>query len=109
MVRRKKDSFKEFVLDQLRALGPVDCKAMFGGYGLYYDEIFFGIISKGQLYFKTDQTTVKDYQEKGMQPFRPNFKQTLKNYYEVPAEILEDGEELAKWARESLEISTGKN
>ncbi len=100
----EKESFKEFVLDQLRALGPVDCKAMFGGYGLYCDDIFFGIISKGQLYFKTDQATVANYLEKGMQPFRPNAKQTLKNYYEVPAEILEEEEELAKWARKSVEI-----
>ena len=65
---------------------------------------FFGIISKGQLYFKTDQATAKDYLEKGMQPFRPNSKQTLKNYYEVPAEVLEDEDELAEWVRKSVQI-----
>jgi len=98
----KNDSFKEFVLDQLRVLGSVDCKAMFGGYGLYFEDIFFGIVHKGQLYFKTDKTTVTDYLDKGMKPFRPNSRQTLKNYYEVPADILEDEGELAAWARKAV-------
>ena len=37
-----------------------------------------------------------------MKPFQPNSKQTLKNYYEVPAEILEDEDQLADWARKAV-------
>jgi DNA transformation protein len=33
-----------------------------------------------------------------MKPFRPNPKQTLKTYYEVPVEIVENAERLAQWA-----------
>jgi DNA transformation protein len=33
-----------------------------------------------------------------MKPFHPNAKQTLKNYYEVPVDVLEDGEQLTTWA-----------
>ena len=36
-----------------------------------------------------------------MQPFRPSDKQTLKNYYEVPPDILEDGDELVRWAEQA--------
>jgi TfoX/Sxy family transcriptional regulator of competence genes len=28
-------SFKDFVLDQLQHLDDIECRAMFGGYGLY--------------------------------------------------------------------------
>jgi TfoX/Sxy family transcriptional regulator of competence genes len=42
----KDDSFKDFVLDQLRELDDVEARRMFGGYGLYQDETFFGIIFK---------------------------------------------------------------
>jgi DNA transformation protein len=94
----KADSFKDFVLDQLRELRGVTCRAMFGGYGLYRDAAFFGIIHKGRLYFKTDSTSVSAYRERQMKPFRPNATQTLKTYYEVPVEIIEDAEELAVWA-----------
>ncbi|MFQ5431695.1 MAG: TfoX/Sxy family protein, partial [Nitrospinota bacterium] len=39
------------------------------------------------------------YTEKGMKPFKPNKKQTLKNYYEVPADVIDDPDLLTKWAR----------
>ncbi len=98
----KQDSFKEFVLDQLAGIGSVTCRAMFGGFGLYHGEIFFGILHKGRLYFKTNDQTRPAYEEYGMQPFRPSAKQTLKNYYEIPPDILEDGDELVRWAGKCL-------
>ena len=36
-------TFRDFVLDQLQRLGEVDCRRMFGSFGLYHDEVFFGI------------------------------------------------------------------
>lgn len=33
-----------------------------------------------------------------MKPFRPNAKQTFKNYYEVPVDVMEDPDTLADWA-----------
>lgn len=92
------NGFKELVLDQLGDLRGVTCRAMFGGHGLYHREKFFGIIHKGRLYLKVSPSTRSAYIEQGMKPFRPNAKQTLKNYYEVPPDILEDTEQLAAWA-----------
>ena len=94
----RNDSFKDFVLDQLSELPGVSCRAMFGGYGLYQRAVFFGIIHKGRLYFKTDDRTRPAYAAKGMKPFRPNVKQTLKTYYEVPVDLIEDQEQLIAWA-----------
>ena len=91
-------SFKDFVLDQLNALDSLVCKSMFGGYGLYREDLFFGIIYKSRLYFKTDAQTRVAYAERGMGPFRPSPRQTLPNYYEVPAEILENRRDLMIWA-----------
>lgn len=93
-----RDGFKEFVLDQLAELRDVTCRAMFGGHGLYHRANLFGIIHKGRLYFKVTPKTVGLYTEEGMKPFRPNAKQTLKSFYEVPPDILEDAERLAAWA-----------
>ncbi len=97
----KNDSFKDFVLDQLDGLTSVACRSMFGGYGLYRGELFFGIIHKGRLYFKTDEASRASYRERGMTPFRPNAQQQLTNYYEVPVDILEDREQLTAWAEQA--------
>lgn len=95
------DSFRDYVLDQLTPLA-MTAKAMFGGHGLYHRGEFFGILHGGRLYFRTDAASRPAYVERGMQPFRPNARQTLATYYEVPPEILEDGDELLAWARTAL-------
>ncbi len=92
------DSFRDYVLDQLRSLGGVEARAMFGAYGLYHAGVFFGIVHDGRLYLKTDEESREEYVRWGMEPFRPNEKQTLKSYYEVPADLLEDDEALSLWA-----------
>lgn len=99
--KRKDDSFRDFVLDQLSSLEGVACRAMFGGCGLYLGAGFFGIVYDGRLYFKTDEETRSEYRDRGMGPFTPGGNQVLKTYYEVPEEILEDDEKLAGWAREA--------
>jgi DNA transformation protein len=101
-MNKKDDSFKDFILDQLQELNNVEARRMFGGYGLYRDETFFGILHKGRLYFKIDDTTVKDYRRRKMKPFRPSAKQTLKSYYQVPVEIMEDADELSAWAVKAI-------
>jgi DNA transformation protein len=101
----KDDSFKEFVVDQLRELEGTEARRMFGGYGLYCRGTFFGIISANRLYFKTDEQSRGDYIEEGMQPFTPSAKQTLKNYYEVPPDIIEDREKLSAWTRHAAAVN----
>jgi DNA transformation protein len=96
------ESFTQFVLDQLEPLGGIDCRRMFGGAGLYYEGVFFAIVHCGRLYFKTDETTRPAYESQRMGPFRPNARQTLKTYYEVPADVIEDCDALAEWARRAV-------
>ena len=104
----KDDSFKDFVLDQLRELDDVEARRMFGGYGLYQEETFFGIIHKGKLFFKIDESTVGEYRQRKMKPFRPNAKQTLKSYYQVPADVIENADELCEWALKAVSCQTKK-
>jgi DNA transformation protein len=99
----KYDSFKDFVLDQLSELDDIEARRMFGGYGLYNDETFFGIVHKGRLYFKVGESSVAAYRKHKMKPFRSNAKQTLKSYYQVPVEILEDTDELRGWAKRAID------
>ena len=100
----KHDGFKDFVLDQLNELPGLTCRAMFGGYGLYCDRVFFGIVHKGRLYFKTNATTAPRYREREMRPFTPNAKQTLNTYYEVPVDVLENAGELTIWAQQASNL-----
>ena len=99
-MKKKRDSFRDFVEEQLGE--GVDIRPMFGGYGLYRDDVFFGILYKGRLYFRTGPLTRKEYVRRGMKPFKPNAKMTSKTYYEVPADVLEDRDALRAWADKAL-------
>jgi DNA transformation protein len=98
------DSFTTFVLDQLRGLGAVEARSMFGGKGLYWREQIFGLIDEGRLYFRVSPATVAAYREKGSQPFEPWPGHVMKGYHEVPASVLEDTDEAVAWAREAWSL-----
>ena len=97
------NEFLRYVIDQLRGLGVVISRKMFGGAGLYLDGAIFALIAYDTLYFKVDETNRSDFEEAGMEPFRP-FDETsyVMSYYEVPIDVLEEGDELVEWARKAL-------
>ena len=104
------ESFKEYVVDQLGKLGYVTVKKMFGGAGIYYDSLIFGLLADDVLYFKVDDSNKSDYERAGMKPFQPfDDKPMVMPYYEVPVDILENRELLADWAMKSLSASRNKN
>ena len=92
------------VLDQLHSLGPVRAKRMFGGAGLYLDGRMFGLIADDILYLKVDDSNRMDYESAGTEPFRP-FGKAAMPYFEVPADILEDGDGLREWGRKALAVA----
>jgi DNA transformation protein len=102
-------SFLEFVLEQLTGVRKVIHKRMFGGVGLYSGDAFFGVIDNDTLFLKVDDTTRPRYEAAGMPPFAPiPGKPPMRGYYQVPPDVLEDGDTLSQWARESAKAKTAK-
>jgi DNA transformation protein len=99
--------YLNYVLEQLSDLHGVTHRRMFGGAGLYCDGVIFGLIAGDVLYFKVGPATREHYTARGMAAFRPyrNKPQISMSYYELPADVLEDPEQCAAWARRSLSRS----
>jgi DNA transformation protein len=100
--------FQSYVLEQLSGLGRVSARRMFGGVGLYHDDLFFAIIDDDTLYLKVDESNRSDYVSRGMKPFCPYPDKPeiqMSGYYTVPADVLEETTELALWARRSCQAS----
>jgi DNA transformation protein len=100
-------SFRCFVLEQLgRVLPHIRARSMFGGVGLYSAERFFALIDDDTLYFKVDDATRPDFEARGMGPFRPGGPGgEVMQYYELPADVLEDAEALRRWADQALAVA----
>jgi len=104
------DEYLTYVLDQLGCVGPVRSKRMFGGAGLYLHGVFFALIADDVLYFKVDDSNRMDYEAVGMGPFRPFPKRpTVMQYYEVPADVLENTDSLREWAQKALHVAQKKS
>lgn len=100
------DGYKTYILEQLQPGPPVIAKAMFGGLGLYRDGVFFGLIADDSLYFKVDESSRKQYEQTGARPFQPYGEGSYSmQYYEVPAEVLEDRESLRHWADTAVAVA----
>ena len=98
--------YRDWVLEQLRGAGTVTGRAMFGGYGIYLDGLIIALIASDTLYFKVDDSNRGDYEAQGMGPFRPYGEQgESMQYYEVPADVLEDRQELVSWAHRAAAVS----
>jgi DNA transformation protein and related proteins len=103
------DEFLEYVLDQLARFGDVSARRMFGGAGLYLDGAMFGLVAADAAYLKADDSNRQDFLDAGSGPFKPYpDKPTTMSYFEIPADVLENPEELANWARRSLAIQKKK-
>jgi DNA transformation protein and related proteins len=96
--------FRDHVIEMLDGAGNVTARRMFGGAGIYLDGTIIGLIADDVLYFKVDEENRGDYEANGMGPFVPfdDGRMTMP-YWQVPAEVLDDGEQLIEWARKSWE------
>ena len=101
------NGYLEYVLEQLAGLRGVVSRRMFGGAGLYQDEVFFALIFSDTLFFKVNDDSRPEYEARGMSRFKPykDRPELSFTYYEVPADVLEDREELVVWARRSVQAA----
>jgi DNA transformation protein len=95
------------MLEQWRGLGSVTSRRMFGGAGLYTDGAFFAVLDNDQLFFKVNDETRPAYQKLGAQPWdpMPGREQPSQGYFEVPASVIDDRDELVVWARQAVGVA----
>jgi DNA transformation protein len=99
--------FVAFAVEQLQAVKGLRAKAMFGGVGLYAVDVFFGLLARDMLFLKVDDSNRGQYEAAGMTAFKPYAdKPMVMSYFQVPAAVLEDADELASWARQSVRVAT---
>jgi DNA transformation protein and related proteins len=100
-------SFRTYVLDQLdRVATDIRSRSMFGGVGIYSGELFFALIDDDTLYLKVDDGNRPDFEAAGMRPFRPFGEEgDVMQYYEVPADLLDGGEQLGSWVEKAIEVA----
>jgi DNA transformation protein len=95
----------------LTPLGVFRSRPMFGGHGLYLDDLFFGLIAYDRLYLKTDEQNRDDYLRARAKPF--SFESARKglvvtSYWQCPDPVLKDARKLRQWIGKALDAARRK-
>ena len=100
--------FRDYVVDLLAGLGEVKIKLMFGGAGVYFKDQMFALLADERIYLKANDETRGAFEAEGSKPFVFESKAgetIMTSYVEVPSRLLDDTDELAKWARRAYEVA----
>lgn len=97
----------EFLVEHLMPLGHATARAMFGGFGIYLDGVIVALVAEDVAYLKADAINQPDFEAAGSQPFTYDGanRTVAMSYWEIPAEVLEDPEELRTWAAKARAAS----
>ena len=80
---------------------------MFGGHGLYLDDVMFGLIAFGKLYLKTDAQTRPDFERAKSEPFVYDGRSgaVTMSYWLCPPAVLKDVAKLQQWVGKAHEAA----
>jgi len=98
---------RDFLIDLFAEFGPVTIRRMFSGFGISVDGVNFAMALRSGLYFRADEQNIPQFEAEGSGPFQYQQRQTAKtvtvsSYWQLPARLFDDSEELAAWARAAL-------
>ncbi len=96
---------REFLSDLFSHFGPVTMRRMFSGYGISADGTNFALALRSGLYFRADEGTIPQFEAEGSKPFQYQTRAktvTVNSYWQLPARLFDDPEELSTWARAAL-------
>lgn len=100
----------EHLRDLFAPLGPISARAMFGGYGIYFEGLIIGVILDETPYFKTDALTRGDFEAAGCAPaiYEAKGKTLEMSYWSLPEEALESPQAMRPWAMRAIEAAQRK-
>ena len=96
---------RDFLIDLFADFGPVTIRRMFSGYGISADGVNFALALRAGLYFRADEVTIPQFEAEGSQPFSYQTRTktvTVNSYWQLPARLFDDQEDLSVWARAAL-------
>lgn len=106
-VPRESQMDDDSLRDSFDGLGEIEIRRMFGGKGIYYRGLIVGLVLHGELMLKGDDQTGSIYEAAGGRRWIYENKRSKRPvkmpYWALPAEILEDRDELAQWTRRAFE------
>jgi DNA transformation protein len=98
----------DHIIELFSGFGPVAVRRMFSGSGVFADGLMIALVVDGVIYLKADESLVPLFEREGQAPFRYKSRdgtRTLNSYWRMPERLYDEPDELAEWARLSLQAA----
>src|ERR1700753_3969792 len=96
---------REFLIDLFSDFGPVTIRPMVSRFGVSVDGVNFAMALRAGLYFRADEVTIPQFEAEGSKPFQYQTRAKtvmVNSYWQLPARLFDDPQELSGWARAAL-------
>ena len=96
---------RDFLIDLFADFGPVTIRRMFSGFGISAVGTNFALALRSGLYFRADEASIPQFEAEGSKPFQYQTRAKtviVNSYWELPARLFDDSEELSVWAKAAL-------
>lgn len=103
-------SFLQLSVDFFASLGNIKSRSMFGGFGIFCDDVMFALVVENQLHLRAANQNEEAFKKLGMQPYsytKRGFPVVTK-YYVVPASWWETSQLMVQ-AKNALELAKNDN
>jgi DNA transformation protein and related proteins len=99
--------FVQMTLEQMRGVGPVRARAMFGGWGIYCEDLMFALVAYDELYFKVDEHSRAEFENRNLDPFvyEANGKRVTMSYHRAPEDVFDDEDAMTHWATLAIDAA----
>ena len=98
----------EHLAELLSVVGPVNVRCMFGGAGIFAEDLMIALTVDGVVFLKADEYSIPDFEREGLPPFRyqtKNGARTIASFWRMPERLYDEPDELARWAVLALEAA----
>ena len=102
------DEYLSFVEELFAPAFPVRIRRMFGGAGIFWEEVMIGLIAYERIYLKADETTRPDFEAEGSKPFvftPKSGERVAMSYLELPERLYDEPDELRAWALKARDVA----
>lgn len=99
--------FVDSLHDVFAPLGAVRVRRMFGGHGIFHDDLMIGLAYDDVLYLKADEHSAEAFRALGLKPFTydKRSRPVTMSFYAAPEAIFDEPDAAGYWARLAFEAA----
>jgi len=103
-MKRYYPEYLNYIMECMAFLRGLRVRGMFGGYGLYQNDLIFAIVVNDVLYLKADAAIEHEFSSRGLRPFTYTVqdRSVTMQYFEAPPDVFEQPEVMQEWTQKAL-------